>query len=239
MPKPIQITSADDFATLLQGLANDIVNANIHFRLYQDLNASIAEYCTELNQSPTFWNLTISAQLDATLVRLCRAFDSQKPALSLSTWLATIASNLEIFDTPNFKERLSDNPFVESLASEDRTPSKDQLDNDSALVSSSDSLVKKLLRWRNNVGAHRSPLETISPNSAAGPPLEFDEIQTLLERANAVLNRYSQLFQAVTFSVSMVGADDYKYVLNSIRDSVLESKRKFEKELAKYGEESL
>ncbi len=238
MPKPLKITSADHFGALLQGLANDIVDANIHFRLFQDLNESIAEYCTELNQSPTFWNLTISAQLDAALIRLCRAFDSQQSALSLSTWLATIASNLEIFDTPNFKERLSDNPFVESLASEDRRPSKDQLDKDSALASSRDPLVKKLLRWRNNVVAHRSPLETISPSSAAGSPLELDKIKALLKRAHELLDRYSQLFQAVTHSTSMIGADDYKYVLKSIRDSVTESKREFDEEMAKYGEES-
>lgn len=238
MPKPLKITNAEEFGALLDGLADDIVYANIHFRLYQDLNESIAEYCIELNESLTFWRLTVPAQLDAALIRLYRVFDSHQSALSLSTWLATIVCHLKIFDTPNFKERLSDNPFVESLASENRRPSKDQLDKDSALVSASDPLVKKLLRWRNNVGAHRSPLETISPNSAAGPPLEFDVIKALLERAHELLDRYSGLFQAVTYATSMVGADDYKYVLKSIRASMTESKRKVDEEVAKYGEKS-
>jgi len=63
-------------------------------------------------------------------------------------------------------------------------------------------------------------------------------VDMTLERAHELLDRYSELFQAVTYAPSMVGADDYQYVLRSIRDSMTESKRKVDEEVAKYGEKS-
>jgi AbiU2 len=136
--KPIGIKNSTEFDSLMKGLARDIVDANVHYRLHKNLNNAIPEYVTELNQSAAFWNQTISAQVDATLLRLCRAYDSHTASLSLPRLLATIEANLHIFDTPKFKERLKDSPFVESLASDCRIPDKIELKADIALVSSAD-----------------------------------------------------------------------------------------------------
>jgi AbiU2 len=87
--KPIRIKDSAEFDSLMKGLARDIVNANVHYRLHKSLNDAIPEYVTELNQSAAFWNLTISAQIDASLLRLCRAYDSHTASLSLPRLLAT------------------------------------------------------------------------------------------------------------------------------------------------------
>lgn len=217
----------------MEGLARDIVNANIHFRMYQNLNDSISDYCSELNQSPTFWQLTISAQIDAALLRLCRAYDSHGSALSLPRLLITINQNLGIFQTPHFKARLKDNPFVESLASDNRVPDKSTLAADIKLVSESDHLVSRLLKWRNNIGAHRNPNETIMPNCIAGDSLKFAEIKELLARAIHILNRYSALFKALSYSSNMIGSDDYIYVLGCVRRDIETRKQQLAEEMAK------
>lgn len=234
MTKPIRIKNSKEFESLMKGLARDIVNANIHYRLHKNLNDAIPEYVRELNQSAAYWNLTISAQMDATLLRLCRAYDSHAASLSLPRLLATIKDNLHIFDTPQFKERLKDSPFVESLAKDCRIPEKKELHADSKLVSGSDPLVKSLLAWRNNIGAHRNPRETLSPNSVIVAPLEYSDIEKLLKRSISILNKYSLLFGALAYSVSMVGADDYKYVLYCIRKDIAARNRDLEIETAKY-----
>jgi hypothetical protein len=234
MSKPIRIKDSAEFDSLMKGLARDIVDASIHYRLHKNLNNAIPEYVTELNQSAAFWNLTISAQIDATLLRLCRAYDSHTASLNLPRLLATIEANLHIFDTPEFKQRLKDNPFVESLASDCRIPDKNGLKADIALVSGTDTLVKRLLAWRNNIGAHRNPRETLVPNSVVVGPLKYSEIEALLERAISILNKYSLLFGALAYSTSMVGADDYKYVLDCIRKDIAARNREFEDEMAKY-----
>jgi hypothetical protein len=227
----LEITDSEQFTALIQGLADDIVKASFYFRLYRDLNDSIPEYLTALNHAPTFWRLVIQAQREVTLFRLCRAYDSEKNSLSLFNWLDTIEGNLDIFEIPNFRSRLKENPFVDSLAAVNRVPSKKQLDRDKKLVASNDTLVNKLIRWRNNIGAHRSPKETLRPGSAAGQPLTLDEIGEILERATRILNDYSGLFRAVYYSVQPVGADDFKYVLESVRQRIEEDERKFQEEL--------
>ena len=234
MSKPIRIKNSTEFDMLMKGLAQDIVDANVHYQLHKNLNNAISEYVTELNQSAAFWNLAISAQVDATLLRLCRAYDSHTASLSLPRLLATIEANLHIFDTPKFKERLKDNPFVESLASDCRMPNKNELDADIALASSADPLVSRLLAWRNNIGAHRNPKETLSPNSVVVDPLDFTGVEVLLERAASILNKYSMLFKALGYSTTMVGADDYKYVLGCIRKDLEAKDREWEEEMAKY-----
>ena len=119
-----------------------------------------------------------------------------------------------------------------------RIPDKSELAADIALVSNTDPLVHRLLAWRNNIGAHRNPRETITPNSVIVDPLEFVEIGELLERAIHILNKYSLLFGALAYSTSMVGADDYKYVLNCIRKDLAARNREFTEEMAKYEKSS-
>ena len=234
----IKLRDSQEFTGLIQGLATDIVNASIHFRLYRDLHASIPEYARELNQAPAFWGLAIQAQLDVALIRLCRSYDSEKKALSLVNWIDTIKEHLKVFETPNFRERLRDNPFVESLSEVDRVPSRGQLDADRRLVVDDDPLVKRLIRWRNNIGAHRNAKEILEPGRTVSEPLTLDEVTELLERAVRILNTYSSLFQAVTYSTQMVGADDFKYVPESVRQRIEEAERRFHEELQKYEDQS-
>lgn len=228
MPGPIRIKSSAEFDYLIKGIAQDIVDASVHFRFHQDLNEAIPEFVSELNQSPAFWNLTVSAQLDATLLRLFRVYDSHAASLSLTRLLLTIESNITIFDTPEFRERMKDSPFLESLSTEPRVPDPAELRANISLVSQMDPLVKRLLEWRHNVGAHKNPRETLSPNSVVTAPLTYEEIETLLERAVAILNKYSLLFGALAYSTSMIGADDYEYVLDCVRRDLAARDQEFD-----------
>ena len=141
----IEIESPEQFSSLLNALVNECVNAEIYFKLHKDLLAAIPEYKEVFNQSNTFWSLTVQALFDATLSRLCRAYDQHSQSLSLINLLDTIEANMEIFDTDSFKERLQGNPFVESLAEEARKPDINKLNEDRMLVNDRDSLVKKLI----------------------------------------------------------------------------------------------
>jgi hypothetical protein len=71
--------------------------------------------------------MTLSAHMDATLLQLCKAYDlyDGKPTLNLRNFLETIQANLYLFDEPNFRERLKENAFVDSLAA---APSEAQPD---------------------------------------------------------------------------------------------------------------
>ncbi len=229
----IKIGSSQEFGRLLNALADEMVSTCMHFRLYSDLKAAVNNYITELNQSPAFWFLTYRAHIDTVLLRLCRIYDQHSSSLNLKNLLDTIWANINIFDVEHFRERLKNNPFVDSLASNPIKPDIEQLKKDIYYVSVANNSVKTLLRWRNNSIVHKSPKFIIKDlNITNEYPLSLDEIKRLLEEGRSILNRYSYLFHATIYSTQIVGHDDYRKVLEAVRTVIkqYEDKRALELE---------
>jgi len=233
----LKLKSAEEFRRLLTALLDDLVDARFHFTLHQNLAKAGEEYAIEIAQSPTFWGLTLSAHMDAVLLRLCRAYDAyEHTALNLRNLLDTVRANLSIFDEPNFRQRLKGNLFVDSLAAELKSPDHTQLQKDIEVVSDSDPLVRKLVMWRHNYVAHRNSHFTLNPKKFdAQYPLLFAEIDVLLERALEIGNRYSLLYDASSHATLMVGRDDYLSVLKAVREHVEAYKRRLEEEWKRVG----
>ena len=96
----IKIQNSEEFLRLLNALVDELVAAQIHFKLRQDLYAAMPEYSEEFGQSWTFWSLTLEAHMDAVVHRLCRAYDQRggsPPSLNLRNLLDTIEANLHFF----------------------------------------------------------------------------------------------------------------------------------------------
>ncbi len=236
----IHIPNDDEFSLLRNALSSDIGHAHFHYKLLCALQDAHDQYWEVFNQSRTFWHLTLEAHQDATLFRLGRIFDQEKGALSLGNWLQTIKSNLHFFDESNFRKRLQDNPFVESLAKDFRKPDQYELEQDigSVVVSQkkgTDNVVKKFINIRNKYLAHKDPgvlLPSRGPQMVAD--LSWDEIEHLLSLADRLLSKYSILFAASVDSTTMLGQDDYKYVLETIQERIESHKAAVEGEMKKY-----
>jgi hypothetical protein len=213
----ININSSLEFDRLLEALSSDIVNANIHWKLYCDLNKELEENQSVYTYAKAFWYLTLNAHRDVSLQYLCRAYDKQKIGLHLNSWLNTIQSNLEIFENQEFRKRLANNPFIESLSEQCRRPGLEQLQIDIQLCADTDELVKSLIQYRGNALAHRNAKMTAAGQSVSEKySISFEGYETLLSRAQEILNRYSVLFKAASYSSQIVGHSDYKFVFESI-----------------------
>lgn len=214
----IVISTSSEMAALVEGLANDV----IHARFYYDLLAGLAQEFEKdpriYNESKSFWGSVSTALRDAMLVRLTRAYDQDHRSLSLVNWLDTIRANLALFEPHAFTDRATNNAFVDSLAALGRVPDSQQLGIDRDSVSGRDPLVLKLIKLRNNGSAHmqaKAVAARIDPfRKHALYPAEY---LPLLERAKTVLNRYSGLFHASTFSDKIVGGDDYLFVVRAVQ----------------------
>lgn len=225
----IKFESEEQFQSLLDNLARELVDASIHWKLRQDLTAQIKSFTTEFNQSTAFWSLTFQAHLDAAIFRLIRIYDGHSKALSLRNLLDTIASNLTVFDDERFRERLKENPFVESLAADARRPDEDQLRADMAYAGVENETVRKLTIWRNTLFAHKSAKNVVeSFDISAEYPLTEEEVSSLLSDGIVILNRYSSMFGATTHSTQMVGHDDFMYVLECLQKDLQTRRRAFE-----------
>jgi len=226
----INISDSAEFKRLLEALIDELMDAQAHFKLHQDLEAATADYGAEFNQSPVFWTMTLEAHMDATLHRLCKAYDlyEGKPNLNLKNFLKTIEANLSLFDEANFRERLKESSYVDSLAAHPRSPDPALLQKDLESVSAADPLVNKLTIWRHNYFAHRSRNSALNPKAFTREnPFPLSEIETLIRNGLRIMNHYSDLFSA-THHISHQ-TKDYKNILDALRRD-LEAKRKRIKE---------
>jgi AbiU2 len=224
----INIKDSAEFERLLKALSDDIIDAHIHYQLYQDLIEAITKYPLVVQQSNIFWTHTLQAHLNSSVFALFRAYDQHLRSLHLRSWLTTIEENLHLFDDKAFRERLKDNPYVASLVQDVRKPDPAVLAEDIALCSSTDPIVKKLTIYRGNRIAHRNAKFVLSSEDLPEKyGLTFDELRTLLVRAKTILNRYSYLFAATVYSTKVVGHDDFAYIFECIQQKVEESRRQW------------
>jgi hypothetical protein len=227
----IEVKSQEEFERLLNALCNEAVEACIHFRLYTDLNSCHKEYGQVFNETWTFWSLTFQAHWDTTLFRLCKIYDQHKTSLNLRNLLDTVEANVGSFDGANFRERLKGNPFVDSLAADARRPDVAELKKDVETVTDNNAEVKALLFWRNNFYAHRSA-EHVAEKKALTEryALSYEMVERLLKNAMRIVNAYSSLFRASTYSTQIVGHNDYLYILRTIKEALNEHEAQIQRE---------
>lgn len=171
----IKVKDSERFTRLIEALEQDVVDAHIHFRLYNDLRAVLYEHPRVIVESRTFWSLTLEAHLQTSVQKLCRAFDPNDNSLHLYSWLLTIKHNLHLFDEDQFRARLTGNPFVESLTIHPRQPDEAVLEQDIASCSADDRLVKALVIYRGSQIAHRNARNVVAQKEFGDKhPLTFE-----------------------------------------------------------------
>ena len=209
-----------DFTQLLEALSTDIVDAHIHWRLASDLAKALKDYPLVCAQSNTFWYLTRKSHLGTALQCLARAFDQEQSSLHLPSWLEIIRDNQSIFDVTEFKLRLRENQFVESLAESAQRPNIAVLEQDIVLCKATNPEVKQLVRYRSTRAAHRSKTLALKAQRPSPSDLTDSVVEVLLNRAMEVFNRYSYMFSATTYSTSIIGKDDYKFIFSAVETAV-------------------
>ena len=214
----IAVRNPEQLRLLLVALANEIVDANIFWKLHKNLQITAATFQREMNQAPGFWGLTLQAHLDAAVFRLCKIYDQHKDGLNLQSLLETIQANSHVFSEKDFRERLKGNSFVDSLAADARAPNQEQLTADIAYVSrKTNPKVGTLVELRNKFYAHRASRDVVAATDiAAAYPFTKADVTDLLKMGLQILNRYSNLFHAQSYSSQMIGHDDYKTVIEAV-----------------------
>ncbi len=238
----IRVSNDKEFSLLLTTLSSDIGWSQFHYQLLRDLQNARDSHPEVFNQTQAFWYLTFTAHETATFFRLNRIFDQEKKSLSLVNWLMTIKTHLHLFDEVNFRQRLQGNEFVDSLAKSLRKPDEHELNQDIELVwtkdkgnKNVDSVVKKYVDIRNKSLAHIDPSFLLPSRGVQSlPDLTWDDLKHLLDLASRLLNKYSSLFSANLYSGTIIGHDDYKYIIETINMRIMSYKAVIDAETKKY-----
>jgi hypothetical protein len=232
----IKIMNSEELSLLFDALAKDIVDAEIYYRLFCDLLEAKQAYPQTFNQAPTFWFLTLTSLNDAWISRLCRVYDQENSSLSLYNLLDIIKAHPHLFLKESFRERLQNNPYVDSLAQDARVPQIEQIEKDIQISSPQDPIVKKLIKWRGNYIAHRGVKPTLNNfQILRDNPLSTEEIKLLLNQSRIIINKYLFFFRATTWSAQIIGHDDYKSLLKFINLGLKTWGEDIEKQIAQLG----
>jgi len=226
----IRVKSDEDFERLRDRIDLEVSRAGDHWNLLKGLEESRAEYYLEMNESNTFWHLTLIAHRDAVLSHLCRLYDKDNGALSLGRFLLTVKANRTFFSDAAFRERLKGNPHIDKLVKNSAIEDSD-LDAEFASVSGSDPLVIKLWDLRNKVISHTDAerVRTNAPN-ASHRWLPTQDTEELLSRGADITGKYSLLYRASRYS-GIAGEDDYKSMLRLLRRALASHRAEIEQEI--------
>jgi hypothetical protein len=217
----IQVRDSADFQRILRALALELVDANISFKLHTNLIAAYeAEDGAAMREAWTFWSLTIQAHLDSAVFRLCRIYDQNNTHLGLRGFMHTIQSNQHLFSREQFAARMAGRACPDTLFEGFAPLDRGQIEVDTAYVTrTSNPMVDRLIAVRHNYYSHRNAEDVVADNAVAEKyPHMRDEVGELLKVGLAIVNLYSNLFEANTWSSGIIGQNDYHYVLRAARE---------------------
>jgi hypothetical protein len=208
-----------EFERLCDRIDLEASHAADHWNLLKGLEESREDYALEMNESSTFWHLTLIAHRDAVLSHLCRLYDKDGAALSLGRFLLTVKGHRDLFSETAFRERQKDNPHVDTLVNH-RAIDYSELDRELASVSGADPLVSRLWELRNNSVSHTDADRVRRKHPKVSHRwLPAQDVEILLSRAAAITSKYSLLYRASLYG-GVVGADDYKFLLQLLRKAL-------------------
>jgi len=215
MPKSEEVinSNAENIKTALELLMHDIGYAGIYNKLYLDLEEYRSKYPVAFNESNTFWYLTFESLKESVMLRLCRICDTEKNSISFINLLYALKGCGEYFNKDEFKIRLKDNPFVDSLAEYDCQIDLNIIENQ-IVEFNSNKTVKKIILWRNNFVVHKGIKSGINRfQILETEKISFNEIKEFISYTRDTINLYLNKLIATTYSDQIVGFDDYRNML--------------------------
>ena len=146
---------------------------------------------------------------------LIRIYDDHGSSLSLRNFLKTIDSYPHLFSLKSFRQRMSKNPYLESLIRSRHVPTSESIKNDLRLIDNSQPLIFSLKQWRDKAFAHHDPGIPLGKiNLSDDYPLSHADTGALIVKAHEVFDKYSNAYKCESYSTQFTGHHDYSNLLS-------------------------
>ena len=207
--------SPEKFQGFLRKLWDELYWANYFHDILVEVSRLCQAHIDAANHSPVFWNQTMRAHYQTTLVYLHRIYDQNKESFNLHRFLLTVRHNQSIFDSAAVRKRRQHDPHVDYLMQRIGRLDVPQLEKDILFSSNDNPDVANLNKWRDRVTFHNDERELFKAK-------RFEEenpqpnIPVLLEGGFEILKRYSEYFDTTTFSMGCREWKDMKFVFEAL-----------------------
>ena len=239
MPTKIEKAIMNDGGKLskaIEILMHDIVYASIYNKLINELIECHKENTEVFNQSNTFWYLVFESIKESRMIRLCRICDTEIKSISIGNLLQAIKGCKCVFSKEEFRNRLKNNPFVESLSKYNREVNIEELDDEIKSFNDNQT-VMKIRKWRNNYIAHKGITEGLKDfRILSENELTFEDISSFINYSHKLINKYLNNLSAIAWSDKIVGDDDFKNLIKFASIGLEKYKMDIELEIKKYTE---
>jgi hypothetical protein len=235
MPPMKKLTklSEAEFQRVFSEVRADINDLQLHDKVFSGVVENLTRYPRLGQNFPGFFTAFYSAMRTDLIIRLGRIYDPEgtgHEACTLSRCLSALRDNPQFFIDAAITTRLKDdyreaNPDYLSF----HRPDLERINTDL------DKIVKnrtRLINLRHKIYAHKD-LKTVLSGKRDEFLSSHDEVKELIRLAHEIWNRYSQIWNASTYSAMTIGEDDYKWLFTYLRrgmkvKSLLEN-RQFER----------
>lgn len=213
---PRKINEAE-FQRVFNGVRADINELQLHNKVFSGILENLGKYPQLGINFPAFFGTFLTAMRTDFVIRLGRVFDPEgtgNESCTLARCLSTLRDNPQFFTPSAVTARLTEgyreaNPNYHTFHRLDLERIKEDLDK---IVKNR----KRLINLRHKVYAHKD-LETVLSGKQDEFLSSHDEVKELIQLAHEIWNRYSQIWNASTYSAMTIGEDDYKWLFTNLR----------------------
>ncbi len=216
--KPLKVDCPEKFGHYLRALWDELFWASVYYDVFKEARQHCQVTASAVRFSPYFWDLSLRAYCLASLTYLHRIYDQDEQSFNLHRFLLTVRENPQLFDPTEVRKRLQSKPEADDLMHAIGTLDRSTLDRDIWYASTANPKVHNLKTWRDRVTFHKDERELFRQRPFESDyPLEYADIDELLEKGFEILNRYSQHFDTSVFGHGCREWKDMKFVFEAIK----------------------
>jgi hypothetical protein len=215
--EPRKLSEAE-FQQVFKEVRADINELQNHDRVFSGVVENLTRYPRLSHNFPAFFNAFYSAMRTDLIIRLGRIYDPEgtgRESCTLARCLRLLRDSPQFFTDEAIGSRLSED-YREANAGFLAWHRLDeaQIVKDLSQIEQSR---ERLIKLRHKLYAHKD-VETVLSGKRDGFLTSHDEVRELIQLAHEIWNRYSQIWNAATYSEKPLGGgDDYKWLFNYLR----------------------
>ncbi len=213
------------YLTLFERLRDQLIFVQLTRNIIKYLLRLNADYSAELDQAPTYFNVTLNATVVSMVIRLHTFFD-RRNQVSMDSFFDFVEEHIDLFSEEAYCRRLSLQGYgqerIKRVASERTRITPKKVQEQRNTIGEMPSMNLRI--WRNQLLAHVD-LAAVVHNKKLGDryPIIWEEIDAIISGLKIILSDYGIAYNATSFLLAMDFEHEIRSILNAFRE---DSKRR-------------